>query len=49
LLHLRLRGLRPDTAAADPLADLAEAAGFQIESWGTVPLLHYVVAVRPRA
>ena len=49
LLHLRLRGLRPDTAAADPLADLAAAAGYQIESWGRVPLLRYIVATRPRA
>jgi len=49
LLHLRLRGLLPDAAGADPLADLAEAAGFQIESWGKVPLLRYVVATRPRA
>jgi ubiquinone/menaquinone biosynthesis C-methylase UbiE len=49
LLHLRLRGLRPDTATADPLADLAMAAGYQLESWGTVPLLRYIVAIRPRA
>jgi ubiquinone/menaquinone biosynthesis C-methylase UbiE len=49
LLHLRIRALRPDTASADPLADLAAAAGYQIESWGKVPLLRYVVAVRPRA
>ena len=49
LLHLRLRAQRPHTAAADPLADLAAAAGYQIESWGKVPLLRYVVAIRPRA
>jgi ubiquinone/menaquinone biosynthesis C-methylase UbiE len=48
LPQLRLRGLRPDTAAADPLADLAAAAGYQIESWGTVPLLRYILAIRPR-
>jgi ubiquinone/menaquinone biosynthesis C-methylase UbiE len=46
LMHLRIRGLRPDTASADPLADLATAAGYQIESWGKVPLLRYVVAIR---
>jgi len=49
LLHLRLRALRPDAAAADPLADLAEAAGYQVESWGTVPLLRYILAIRPRS
>jgi hypothetical protein len=46
LMHLRIRSLRPDTASADPLADLATAAGYQIESWGKVPLLRYVVAIR---
>jgi ubiquinone/menaquinone biosynthesis C-methylase UbiE len=46
--HWRGRGPRPDAAAADPLGELASGAGFQIESWGRLPLLRYVVAVRPR-
>ena len=31
------------------MGDLAAAAGFQIESFGKLPLLHYIVAVRPQA
>jgi hypothetical protein len=38
-----------DPAWTDPLGDLAAAAGFQIESFGKLPLLHYIVAVRPQA
>jgi ubiquinone/menaquinone biosynthesis C-methylase UbiE len=37
-----------DPAWTDPLGDLA-AAGFQIESFGKLPLLHYIVAVRPQS
>ena len=48
LLHFRGLGPGPDIAAADPLGDLAGAAGYQIESWGKLPLLRYIVAVRPR-
>ena len=39
----------PDLDEGDPLGDLAAAAGFQIESFGKLPLLHYIVAVRPQA
>ena len=39
----------PDAPEADPMGDLATTAGYQIESWGKVPLLRYVVATRPRA
>jgi ubiquinone/menaquinone biosynthesis C-methylase UbiE len=38
-----------DPAWTDPLGDLAAAAGFQIESFGKLPLLHYIVATRPQA
>ena len=38
-----------DPAWTDPLGDLAAAAGFQIESFGKLPLLHYIVAVRPQS
>jgi ubiquinone/menaquinone biosynthesis C-methylase UbiE len=37
--------LKPLTAAPG-LADLAAAAGFQVDSAGTLPLLRYIVAVR---
>jgi ubiquinone/menaquinone biosynthesis C-methylase UbiE len=36
------------TEAADPLPDLATAAGYQVESAGKLPLLRYIVAVRPQ-
>ena len=39
----------PGLDAGDPLGDLAAAAGFQIESFGKLPLLRYIVAVRPQA
>jgi SAM-dependent methyltransferase len=39
----------PDPAAGDPMGDLAAAAGFQIESCGRLPLLRYIVAVRPQS
>ncbi len=42
-------GLGADPAWTDPLGDMAAAAGFQIESFGKLPLLHYIVAVRPQA
>jgi ubiquinone/menaquinone biosynthesis C-methylase UbiE len=52
VLHLRDRltgsgGVGADPTWTDPLGDLAAAAGFQIESFGKLPLLHYIVAVRP--
>ena len=54
VLHARDRltgpgGLGADPAWTDPQADLAAAAGFQIESFGKLPLLRYIVAVRPQA
>jgi len=48
LLHLGGRRARQATAAADPLGDLAAAAGYQVESGGRLPLLYYIVAVRPQ-
>jgi ubiquinone/menaquinone biosynthesis C-methylase UbiE len=36
------------TAAADPLRDFAAAAGYRVETTGKLPLLRYIVAVRPR-
>lgn len=47
-------GSGPDAAGPGPawtgsMGDLAAAAGFQIESFGKLPLLHYIVAVRPQA
>jgi ubiquinone/menaquinone biosynthesis C-methylase UbiE len=46
LLHLAGWGSRP-AAAASPFGDLATAAGYQVESTGKLPLLSYIVAVRP--
>lgn len=46
--HSRGRsGPRQDMAETDPLGDLAAAAGYHVESWGKLPLLRYLVAVRP--
>jgi ubiquinone/menaquinone biosynthesis C-methylase UbiE len=47
-LHPGARRMRRAAAAAGPLEDLAVAAGYQVESSGDLPLLHYVTAVRPR-
>ena len=47
-LHLGGRRGPQATAAADPLRDLAAAAGYHVESGGKLPLLRYIVAVRPR-
>lgn len=48
-LLLRLGGQRTRRAAATvgPLDDLARAAGYQVESTGRLPLMRYVIAVRP--
>ena len=46
LLHLGGRP-EPQAAAADPLRDLAAAAGYRVDSAGRLPLLRYIVAVRP--
>jgi demethylmenaquinone methyltransferase/2-methoxy-6-polyprenyl-1,4-benzoquinol methylase len=43
LLHPGGRG----TVVAGPFGDLAITAGYQIESTGRLPLLSYIVAVRP--
>ena len=43
--HRGVHGMRH--ADATPLSDLAEAAGFRVETTGDLPLLHYVRAVRP--
>ncbi|HEY1627950.1 MAG TPA: methyltransferase domain-containing protein [Streptosporangiaceae bacterium] len=41
------RRTRHAAATVGPLEDLAAEAGFQVESAGELPLLRYVVAVRP--
>ena len=46
LLHLGGRP-EPQAAAADPLRDLAAVAGYRVNSAGRLPLLRYIVAVRP--
>ena len=43
------RGPGPDAPDSDPMGELATTAGYQIESWGKLPLLRYIVAVRPHA
>jgi demethylmenaquinone methyltransferase/2-methoxy-6-polyprenyl-1,4-benzoquinol methylase len=48
MLHSGGRREPRATAAADPLQDLAVAAGYQVESAGKLPLLRYIVAVRPQ-
>lgn len=47
LLHFDGRREPRATAAAGPLRDLAAAAGYQVESAGKLPLLRYIVAIRP--
>lgn len=39
--------LRFGRGGTDPLRDLPAAAGYQVESVGELPLLRYIVAVRP--
>lgn len=46
-LHPGARRMRRAAAANGALEDLAAAAGYQVESSGQLPLLRYVVAVRP--
>jgi ubiquinone/menaquinone biosynthesis C-methylase UbiE len=43
--HRGVHGMRH--ADATPLSDLAEAAGFRVETTGDLPLLRYLRAVRP--
>jgi ubiquinone/menaquinone biosynthesis C-methylase UbiE len=47
-LHPGGRRMRHAAATVGSLADLASAAGYQAESAGTLPLLRYVTAIRPR-
>ena len=46
-LHPGGRRMRRAAAAVGALEDLAAAAGYRVESSGQLPLLRYVVAVRP--
>jgi ubiquinone/menaquinone biosynthesis C-methylase UbiE len=46
-LHPGGRRMRRAAAAVGALEDLAAAAGYRVESSGRLPLLRYVVAVRP--
>lgn len=46
-LHPGGRRMRRAAATVGPLQELAAAAGYRIMSSGRLPLLHYVVAVRP--
>ena len=46
-LHPGGRRMRRAAAAAGPLEELAAAAGYRVESSGRLPLLRYVLAVRP--
>jgi ubiquinone/menaquinone biosynthesis C-methylase UbiE len=46
-LHPGGRRMRRAAATVGLLEELAAAAGYQIESVGTLPLLRYVTAVRP--
>jgi ubiquinone/menaquinone biosynthesis C-methylase UbiE len=48
-LHPGAGRMRRAAATVGPLEDLAVAAGYQVESAGTLPLLRYVTAVRPAA
>jgi demethylmenaquinone methyltransferase/2-methoxy-6-polyprenyl-1,4-benzoquinol methylase len=48
LLHSGGRRESGAAAAADSLRDLAAAAGYDVESAGKLPLLRYIVAVRPQ-
>jgi ubiquinone/menaquinone biosynthesis C-methylase UbiE len=46
-LHPGGRRMRRAAATVGPLEELAAAAGYQVESAGRLPLLRYVVAIRP--
>ena len=46
-LHRGGRRMRHAAATVGPLEELAAAAGFRVESTGPLPLLRYVLAVRP--
>jgi hypothetical protein len=46
-LHPGGRRMRHAAATVGPLEELATAAGYRVESSGELPLLRYVLAVRP--
>jgi ubiquinone/menaquinone biosynthesis C-methylase UbiE len=46
-LHPGGRRMHRAAATVGPLEELAAAAGYQVESAGHLPLLRYVVAIRP--
>lgn len=46
-LHPGARRTHRAVASAGPLEDLTAAAGYRVEAAGNLPLLHYVLAVRP--
>lgn len=46
-LHPGAKRMRRAAAAVGPLGELAAAAGYKVESAGTLPLLRYITAVRP--
>jgi ubiquinone/menaquinone biosynthesis C-methylase UbiE len=46
-LHPGARRMRRAAATVGPLADLATAAGYRAESSAALPLLRYVLAIRP--
>ena len=46
-LHPGGRRMRRAVATVGPLEELAATAGYQVESSGNLPLLRYVLAVRP--
>jgi ubiquinone/menaquinone biosynthesis C-methylase UbiE len=46
-LHPGGRRMRRAAATVGPLEELAAAAGYQVESTGQLPLLRYVLAIRP--
>ena len=46
-LHPGARRTHRAVATVGPLEDLAMSAGYRVESCGTLPLLRYVLAIRP--
>jgi demethylmenaquinone methyltransferase/2-methoxy-6-polyprenyl-1,4-benzoquinol methylase len=46
-MHPGGRRMRRASATVGPLEELAATAGYQVESTGGLPLLRYVLAVRP--
>ena len=46
-LHAGGARMRRAAASAGPPEELAAAAGYRVESAGRLPLLRYVLAVRP--